>query len=190
MAILRLPVGRALVARTVRVAIAFGCLVTAVAAPGLREHQIKAAALCNIIAFTEWPAPAFATPESPLVFGVLGVGPIESLLDEFLANETWQGRPVKLRRLRSPAEARVCHVLFVARSEHARWPALAKVCARLPILTVSDAENFARQGGIVQLAVERNKLQLIVNLGAVRSSGLVISSKVLRLANVIGDSTP
>jgi hypothetical protein len=154
------------------------------------EHQVKAAALYNIVAFTDWPVTAFASPEAPLVVGVLGQGPVAALLDEFVANETWQGRRIHLRRISSVAEARFCHVLFLANSEHARWPSMAANLERLPILTISDANNFARRGGIIELGVERNKLRLLVNLGAAQNAGLTISSKVLRLATVIEDRTP
>jgi hypothetical protein len=165
-------------------------LTASAATSGVREHQITAAALYNIMAFTEWPGTAFASPDSPLVVGVLGNGPIAKLLEEFLANENWQGRRVVLRRLSNPAEVRFCHVLYVERSEQGRWPAMASGFARLPILTVSDTDHFARDGGVVQLAIERNKLQLVVNLGVAHGCGLTISSKVLRLANVINNRAP
>ena len=56
-----------------------------------------------------------------------------------------------------------------------------------PILTVGVEEGFAQQGGVVQFAVDRNKLRLVVNLRSARANGITISSKVLRLAEVIGD---
>jgi hypothetical protein len=180
-------------ARAVQVAAAVLTCTTApasVPAGGSREHQIKAAALHNLITFTDWPASAFADAGSPLVVGVLGKGPVAALLDDFVANETWQGRRISLRRLSTPAEGRDCHVLYVERSEHARWPALASQFSKRAILTVSDSDLFARRGGVVQLAIERNKLRLIVNLKVARACGLTISSKVLRLANVIEDPLP
>lgn len=157
-------------------------------APALEELQIKAAALSSIITFTEWPATAFASPESPLVVGVLGHDPTAALLTDFVANEIWQGRGVVLRTLASPSEAKTCHAVYIAHSENGRWRTLSAQFAGKPILTISDGENFARQGGIIQLAVERNKLRLIVNLGVARAAGLAISSKVLRLAEIIDET--
>ena len=171
----------------------FGCLVSpapAASAPSLREHQIKAAALYNVIAFTGWPATSFGAPDAPLVLGMFGEGPIASLLGDFVENESHHGRRIILKPVATLAEARSCHVLFVARSEHDRWRSISSQFARLPILTVSDAENFARQGGVVQFGIERNKLRLTVNLGVARGSGLTVSSKVLRLAEVLDDPTP
>jgi hypothetical protein len=155
-----------------------------------REHEIKAAALYNIVGFVDWPATSFPNPDAPLVVGVLGRGPIATLLGDFVTNETWHGRRVVLRQLDSSAEAKTCHVVFIARSERARWRSLSAEFARLPVLTVSDGEDFARQGGIIQFAIERNKLRLIVNLGIAKASGLTVSSKVLRLAEVIDTPTP
>lgn len=169
-------------------AAAFACGISAAhgapAAPTL-EHQIKAAALCNIISFTDWPATAFQTPDAPLVIGVLGQGPIAALLGDFIAAEVWHGRRVELRPLASVAEAHSCHVLYVDRNEHPRWRTISSQFAGRPILTVGDEENFARDGGIVQLAINRNKLQIIVNRRVVQASGLIISSKVLRLAEMV-----
>ncbi|MGH7946788.1 MAG: YfiR family protein [Opitutaceae bacterium] len=155
-----------------------------------REQPARAAAILNVIAFTEWPAGAFAADDSPLVIGVLGQEPLVALLDDFLGNEIWHGRKIALRRLTSVAEARSCHVVYIAQSEHARWPAIAGQFATLAILTVSYAENFAQHGGTVQLEMERNAVRPIVNLDVARRSGVTISSKLLRLARVIGDRNP
>jgi hypothetical protein len=157
---------------------------SAPASPG-REYQIKAAALYNVISFTDWPETAFPTPDAPLVVAVLGQGPIAALLDQFVENETWRGRRIEIRRINSSGEARGCHVLYIARSAHGNWRTLAGQFATKPILTISDEGNFAQQGGIVQLATDRNRLLLIVNLTAARAAGISISSKVLRLAQVL-----
>lgn len=159
--------------------------VGAVPAPPVLEHQVKAAALYNLIAFTDWPASVFQTPESPLVIGILGQGPITALLKDFVAAEVWHGRRIQLRTLASPAEAQSCHVLYIARSEHSRWRSISRQFVGRPILTVGDEENFALDGGVVQLTVNRNKLQIVVNRGVAQAGGLTISSKVLRLAAVI-----
>jgi len=71
-------------------------------------------------------------------------------------------------------------------SAHGAWASARRRVALQPALTVSDAENFARQRGAIQLTLGRSKLSITVNLGVVRASGLAISAKVLRLANVIG----
>jgi hypothetical protein len=163
--------------------------VTSAALPN-KEQELKAAALYNIIIFTEWPTTAFATPDAPLVVGTIGQGPVAGLLGDVLANETCHGRRIVFERYTTVAQAQSCHVLYIAQSEHNRWPAMRGQFFGRPVLTVADADTFARDGGVVQFAIERNRLKLIVNLETARRGGLMISSKVLRLANVIGEAGP
>lgn len=156
----------------------------------VQEPALKAAGLFKIISFVEWPAEAFSTPDAPLVVGILGQGPVADLLPAFAENETWNGRRVIVRHLPSPGAGLDCHVLFIGRTEQGDWTFIRHLFARRPILTVSDSNQFARTGGVVQLATARNRLHLIINLSAARAAGVTISSKVLRLAEVIGDSRP
>jgi hypothetical protein len=177
-----------LVALTV---MARGSQALAATSPGtIREHEVKAAAFYNILGFTEWPATSFASPETPLVIGVLGQGPVASLLEDLLTGESWRGHRIVLRRISTAADAKGCHVVYIAVSERAQWRAISHQFYKLPILTIGDSDNFAAQGGVVQLGVERNRLHLIVNLHVARAGGLVISSKVLRLAQVIDERSP
>lgn len=154
---------------------------------GLPEPELKAAAFYNVVTFTEWPSSTFASADAPLVIGILGEGPVATLLDALVANETWHGRRLLVKHFAVPAAVRDCHVLFIARSAAGRWRTMSRQFAKRPILTISDADDFARHGGVVQLGIDRNKLRLTVNLAAARNNGLAISSKVLRLAEIIDD---
>ena len=175
---------------------AFALMLPARAAPeahppiALAESEIKAAAVYNIIGCVEWPATVFAADDSPLVIGILGRGPVADLIEPFIVNETWHSRPVIVRYLASVAEARQCHVVYIARSEHGRWRLLRSQLSPFPILTIGDAAQFAEQGGVVQLGIERNRLQITVNLEVARAAGLTISAKILRLARVIAPREP
>jgi hypothetical protein len=82
-------------------------------------------------------------------------------------------------------EIKTCHVLFISRSEAER---LEKILASLKgrnILTVSDIDDFAVHGGMIRFLIENNKIRLRVNLEAARSANLVISSKLLRPAEIV-----
>jgi hypothetical protein len=50
---------------------------------------------------------------------------------------------------------------------------------------VGDVENFANHGGMVQFTLRDNRLKLVVNLAAVKSAELKLSSKLLRMAEII-----
>ncbi len=112
------------------------------------------------------------------------------MLEHHDANEIFHGRPIVIQHYASVDLIQDCQLLFVARSEQRHWPKIQQAIARRPILTVSDAENFATRGGSVQFSVGRNKLRIVVNLQVIHRAGIVVSSKLLRLAEVVGEASP
>ena len=153
-----------------------------------REFEFKAAAIYNIIAFTDWPPSSFPSADSPIVIGLLGHGPVAALLPGLIKGEKSHGRAIVLRHFDSAGEVGDCHLLFIARSAQARWTSIREDLPRKNFLTVSDLDNFAVNGGGVQVSVLNNKLRLTVNLHATRAAGVTLSSRLLRLADVIGDT--
>jgi hypothetical protein len=162
--------------------------VSAPSAPplALNEYETKAAAFYNVLAFTNWPSEAFASPDAPLVIAVAGHGPIAALLDKIVAGETWRNRRIVVDHYESARQVKLCHVLFIAESEQGNWVKIRALYANRPILTVSDAADFATLGGNVQLAIEQNRLRILVNLSTTSANGLQLSSNLLRLATIIG----
>ena len=53
------------------------------------------------------------------------------------------------------------------------------------MLTVSDMERFAHRGGIITLLTIQDRIRFEINVEAARRSGVKISSKLLKLANIV-----
>jgi hypothetical protein len=150
-----------------------------------KEYQIKAVFIFNLTQFVEWPAEAFPEKNSPLVIGVLGEDPFGSFLEETVRGEEIMGHPLVIEHYQKVEEIKRCHILFInlTKTDH-----LKHVFASLkdqPILTVSDANNFARLGGMVRLTNENNKTRLRINLEVAKEADLVMSSKLLKLAEIV-----
>lgn len=56
-----------------------------------------------------------------------------------------------LSRTYSTIEMRSCHILFIGQSEQEQLPTILSSIQSLSILTISDIENFALQGGVIEL---------------------------------------
>lgn len=150
-----------------------------------REYQLKAVFLYNFAQFTEWPAGSFADSNAPVVIGVLGKDPFGPALDETVRGEMVNGRRLEVRRYRRAEEIKDCHVLFISASEASQLgTALAGFKTR-PVLTVGETDAFVLNGGIIRFAVVDNKIRLRVNVDAARRASLTISSKLLRLADIV-----
>ncbi|HEV7519055.1 MAG TPA: YfiR family protein [Thermoanaerobaculia bacterium] len=158
----------------------------AAAAPRSPEYTLKAAFLFNFTKFVDWPADAFADEKSPLTLCLLGGGdPFEGSLDELVANETVNGRPIAVRRKTRGVDLRTCHILFVDRTERERQPEILASLRGSAVLTVGETDRFLADGGLVNFFLEANRVRFEVNLPAVERTPLKISSKLLRLARLM-----
>lgn len=148
------------------------------------EYAVKAAFLFNFAKFVEWPNDAFADIASPLVLCVLGKDPFGDSLRS-LKGKTVNGRPLAIRYVAVIEELDRCHLLFVSSSEKPVLPKILQATKGRSILTVGDMEDFARDGGIINLVKEESRVAIEVNLEAAQRSRLKISSKLLALAKIV-----
>ena len=145
-------------------------------------HSPEAVFLFNLAQFVDWPARAFPDAKAPVVIGVLGDDPFGSYLDETLRGESVRNRPLMLQRYRRVSEIKLCHVLFISRSESDRLEQIFGVLRGRNVLTVGDTEDFNSRGGMIRMVTEKKRIRIRINMEAVKAAGLTISSKLLRLA--------
>ncbi len=145
-------------------------------------QQVEAVFLFYFTQFVAWPAADFADPHSPIVIGVLGDDPFDGALDQAVAGEQVNGRPIVVRRLQSVADATGCHVLYISASEAARLPRILSTLKGRNVLTVSDLAHFAQTGGMIRFVLIDQHVRLRINAQAARAAGLTLSSKLLSAA--------
>lgn len=151
------------------------------------EYQVKAAYLFNFGQFVEWPLQAYDSPSAPFVIGVVGDDPFGSTLDEVVAGESLGGRPLVVKRFRKAEDISACNILFIGRSEAARLDETLKALKGRSVLTVTDIAGAERRGAIIVLVNDNNRIRMRINVAAAKASNLVISSKLLRPAEVVGN---
>lgn len=142
------------------------------------EYSVKANYLVRFAAFVEWPAGAFATPQSPVVICVLGRDPFGQALDQAAGAQTAYGRSLAVRRPTTPEAAAACHILYVGTEGAALAAALETLPGRL---TVTDAAVAPRRG-MIHFVVSDNRVRFHIDQAAVSRSRLALSSRLLNLA--------
>lgn len=161
----------------------FAGAVTSTAQDVSLEYRVKAAYLLNFTRFVEWP-PAALAGGAPFDICVAGRNPFGPVLGATVSGETAAGRMLVSRIVRdNPAQ---CQVLFVPRGV-----AAAEYVPRVrtaPVLTVGEAPDFLRQGGIINFVLEDGKVRFEINPDAATRSQLTISSRLLKLAKVPGQT--
>jgi preprotein translocase subunit Sec61beta len=148
------------------------------------EYKVKAVFLFHFAQFVEWPDGSFSQPDEPMVIGVLGADPFGNYLDEVISGESIKGHPLLVKRFNKLEEIDKCHILFVSAEGLAPLRTVLRELEPRATLTVGDNPGFIRAGGMIRFFSEDSKIRFQINPEAARSSGLMISSKLLRLADI------
>ncbi len=149
------------------------------------EYQVKAVFLFNFAQFVDWPPAAFPDSTTPFVIGILGDDPFEGYLEQTVRGEQVRGRGFQLRRYHSVDEVKTCHILFISRPTGNRLDEVLASLRNRPILTVSDDDKFAERGGMIRFVTDRSRIRLQINLEAAQAASVTISSKLLRVADIV-----
>ncbi len=148
------------------------------------EYALKAVFLYNFCRFIDWPKSAFASPNEPIIIGVVGEDPFGSLLQEAVRGETSRGRAIQIAHYSKPEAIGHCHLLFVSRSEAGRMEKILSAVSGKSIVTVGETDAFLDRGGMIALTQDKNHVRLHINPALLRAASLDVSSKLLRVADV------
>jgi hypothetical protein len=145
------------------------------------EQAMKAAYAYNFVKLVTWPeSPMSRTPTFYIC--VLDDDYLADALDSIVRDKRLKGQSLAVGRFWSIDQVVPCAVLFVGRGAAGRLPQILQQLRGWPVLTMSDAEGFTDQGGAIGLFLEDNRVRFEISVSAVRTAGLQVSSKLLRLS--------
>lgn len=143
-------------------------------------NGVKAGFLYNFVKYTEWPN-ASANASGQLRVCAIATSPLAGQL-ALLQGRRKGNRTLDVRLRVAAGEWATCHVIYFSHEDSERVEPVLRALAGVPVLTVSDLPGFARQGGMIELVEENNRMRFEINLAATRNSGLNMSSQMLKLA--------
>jgi len=160
-------------------------LAGAIEGQDVEEYRLKAAVLYNLAKFVEWPPNTFRNAADPIVTCILGDSPFGRSLERELDGKSIEDRRFLVRRVAEAGQAGSCQILIVTASERKRWRAALGEIKGGGILTVSEADGFASDGGVANLKLESGKVRIQINVEAAERERLRISSRLLSLAQIV-----
>ena len=161
--------------------ILLSCTSPAVAQPpDAGENAVKAAFLYNFTKFVDWPGNAFEGTASPFRVCVFADAAFRRDLETMLAGESVGARRVAVSA--APRDVRGCHVAYFGAEAEERARQVLPTLREVPVLTVGEGSRFLDQGRLIAFALEQNRVRFDVNKAALDRTGLVVSSKLLRVA--------
>jgi YfiR/HmsC-like len=152
-----------------------------------REYQVKAAFLYNFAKFIEWPSNGATDANSPFILGIVGDDPFGADLEQTVNGKVVNGHKLMIKRFKRGEPLESCNILFISSSEQGRLNQILDSLKGSSVLTVGEAEYFTRSGGIINFILKDDRVRFEINLGAADRAHLKISSKLLKLREVVGN---
>jgi hypothetical protein len=147
-----------------------------------QERLLKVAFIYNFAKFTQWPSASFANTAGALNLCLVGQDALSGDLRQ-LDGRSVQGHSLRVKTLDGNTLPDSCHMAYFARSQ---GTGLAQQLSSQPVLSISQANGFSRGGGIIELYKRNGKIRFRINRSAAQRAGLSISSRLLKLADVVG----
>lgn len=157
------------------------------------EYTVKAAYLLNFGKFMRVSSGADAN-RNDFKICVVGQDPFGRALDDITAGEVINGRQVRVVRVEKPnadkPDSHGCAIAYLGASEEKTMDLDLAAFQGSDTLTVSDAPDFLKRGGMIQFLLASNHVRFAVNLDPVRRTHLVLSSDLLRVAASVSGNRP
>jgi hypothetical protein len=154
---------------------------TASATGGGQATDVRAAFLLNFAKFTEWPD---MPPAAPVILCIADNARLAVSTIAITRGQQIDRHPIEVRAI-GASNIPLCHVLFV--SSDRDIATILQTLKGQPVLTVSDAYDFASRGGMIELFLEHDRMRFAIDIDAVKRCRLTLSSRLLGLAKIVKD---
>ena len=155
------------------------------AVPSATPHQVEAAFLCSFAEFVDWPPPA---TDAPVTIGILGDDVFRKLVEATAKERPLQTKAILVKPVSGIEEALLCRIVYIGASERKNLDAIIRALSASTVLTVSDIQDFAQRGGMIGFTLEENRVRFEINVEAAERANLRVSSRLLKLARIVGPS--
>ncbi len=147
-------------------------------------NRVKAAFLRNFARYVTWPSSAFPDSLAPWQVCIVGRDPFGDMLENTFKGRTEQGHPFEVHRAETLNRLPGCHIVFVALDNPGARRAILGELKGKPILTVSDAPEFLREGGVIRFEVE-DRVRMSINLDQARAVSLAVQTRMLEVSHEV-----
>ena len=153
----------------------------------LDETSVKASIIASFVAFTSWPINPSNAKETEFLLCIAGDDPYSRIFKQ-APKSGFGGRSLVVYPL--PKNIRDndlagCHVLIIRQNNKENAADLLKIVSDLPILTISEFENYDNQMSMINMARKKGRIIFSINIAPSNRVGIQFRSKLLRLAKKV-----
>jgi hypothetical protein len=146
------------------------------------EYNLKAAFIFNFTKFIEWDTEVL---NDEFIIGIIGPSPIYMPLVEISHVEKVNGKKIIIKKFNSVKDATFCHIVFIAADASVKEEELLLMSANKGTLTISEKKELSSMGTAINFMIVNHKLKFELNSHAINSTGLKVSSQLMKLSILI-----
>jgi len=148
------------------------------------EYIFKSIFLQKFAAFIEWPEPQ--SNSDTFIIGIYGDNSYHNIIEKVYADKSIKNKPVQIRYLSSPEEAKGCHMVIIAQANDDDLQYFLKLSQQQGLLTIADIEEYVYKGAILGFYKQSNEtIRFSINKQAMQSSPLHIKFMLIEIAKII-----
>lgn len=152
---------------------------------GDQEDAYESAMIIKLVDYVTWAASGGPEAGQPLVIGVVGDVPLFDRLEKTAAFASTDPKPV-VKKITADNDLAGIHFLFIPSESKDALDGLLQIAQEKSILTIADTDGLGEAGVVLNFYADGAKVKFEVNLASAKAKGLKISSKLLKLARIIG----
>ena len=149
------------------------------------ERTVKAAFLYKFGGYIDWPSSAFATPGAPFTIGVVGEDALARDLVDVVAGRLIGSRRVVVVALNETESIEGIQMMFIGQSAAPRIASLVRAAQERPVLIVTESKGALAEGSMINFLVSNARVRFEISLPATARHGLVLSSRLLAVAQSV-----
>lgn len=147
------------------------------------ENEVKAAVIYNLLLFVQWPTQASSAGSFRLC--VVDDGALTAALRRH-ERKVVQGHALEIHRVgAAPEELDTCVAVMVEAASPGVLARLGVLARNRALLVIAEGADAVDRGAMIGLRTDGGRVTFDIDHGAMKRSGLVPSSKILRLARTL-----
>ena len=155
----------------------------------VKKQTALAVMTLNVARFTNWPEHVFKNEGNTLNLCVFGDIIVQQSFAK-INNKVINNKNIHIINLSRLRNVNQCQLLYLSELDRNRLTPLLMELEGQPILTIGESMDFLQAGGMVGLEKVNGKIKLNINLSVIKQTELVISSRLLKLANIVYFPSP
>ena len=154
------------------------------------ERSVKAAFLYKFAGYVSWPDSLFPAADTPVRIGVTGDDALAEELRRMVATRTSGGRRVEVVTIPPEEIPGGVHIAFRARGTPEAVKSWIQEARKGPVLIVTETQGALRMGSMLNFVDRDGRIRFEVGLGAAKSTGITLSSRLLSVACAVETRSP